>query len=132
MAQHSHDQHEHGDGHHGVGHVVPIKYLVLNGLALLVLTWVTVAIARFDFTEHNIYELNIIGALTVATIKATLVCLFFMHLYWDRPFNSFVLVGSIAFVALFIGLAMLDTFEYSDSLIRDDPVRVQEALQQRE
>jgi cytochrome c oxidase subunit IV len=96
MAQHSSSEQHHGEAHHGVGHIVPLKVLIANGVALLILTWLTVAVARFDFAAHNIYEMNIIIALAIAVIKASLVCLFFMHLYWDRPFNSFVLIASIA------------------------------------
>lgn len=129
MAQHTTTT-DHGEEHHGVGHVVPLRILILNGAALLVLTWLTVFVANFDFAAHNIYEMNIIIALAIAVVKAALVCLFFMHLWWDRPFNSFVLVGSIAFVALFMALAMLDTFEYSGDLLRETPPAVRDALGQ--
>lgn len=109
MADH-HDSHS--DEHHGVGHVVPAKYLIATGTALLVLTGVTVGAAKVDFNAVDMPEMNIIVALAIAVLKATLVCLFFMHLRWDRPFNAFVLVGSIAFVGIFISFAMTDTFEY--------------------
>lgn len=129
MAQHTHAK-DHGNEHHGVGHVAPLRILIINGAALLVLTWLTVSVANFDFAAHNIYEMNIIVALGIAVVKAALVCLFFMHLWWDRPFNSFVLVGSIAFVALFMALAMLDTLEYSGDKIRETPPDVRSALEQ--
>ena len=118
------------DDHHGVGHVVPIRYLVLNGIALLILTVITVAAAQIDFTQWDIYELNVIGAIAIATVKAVLVCLFFMHLFWDRRFNSFVLVASIAFVGLFMALAMLDTSEYADDKIRGDSENIQRLLEE--
>lgn len=117
---------EHG---HGVGHVVSPKILIANGLALLVLTAITVAVAKLDFAQHNVYEMDIIIAMAVAVVKASLVCLFFMHLYWDRPFNAFVLVASLAFVALFIVLALTDTFEYAPTLIPGDGVAVQQQMQ---
>jgi cytochrome c oxidase subunit IV len=130
MAQHTTTT-EHSEEHHGVAHVAPLKILIINGTVLLILTWLTVAVANFDFKAHNIYEMNIIIALAIAVVKAALVCLFFMHLWWDRPFNSFVLVGSIAFVALFMGLAMLDTFEYSGDKIRETPPDVRSVLEQQ-
>lgn len=113
---------EHHSGHddHGVGHVVPFKPLILTGLALLVLTVITVAVAQVDLGELNIWV-----ALLVATVKAAFVALFFMHLFWDRPFNGFIFVGSIAFVVLFIALALTDTFEYRDSVIPGDSKDVQ-------
>jgi cytochrome c oxidase subunit 4 len=99
---------EHSDSHnHGVGHVVPIKLLVAVGMALLVLTWITVAAMKIDLGDGNIYL-----ALGIAVVKASLVALFFMHLRWDRPFNAFVFVTSIAFVALFIAFALTDSSEY--------------------
>jgi cytochrome c oxidase subunit 4 len=111
MTTQSGEQHSKHDDH-GVGHVVPFKPLILTGLGLLVLTAITVAVAQIDLGEMNIWV-----ALAVAVVKATLVALFFMHLFWDRPFNGFIFVGSIAFVVLFIALALTDTFEYRDSLI---------------
>ena len=56
----------------------------------------------------------------VATVKGTLVALYFMHLRWDRPFNSIIFVGSLLFLGIFLGFALLDTAEYNPSLI-DDP-----------
>lgn len=120
-------QHEEHHGH-GVGHVVSPKILIATCIALLVLTAITVLVAYIDFSQYNIYELNIIVALTVAVIKASLVCLFFMHLYWDRPFNSFVLVMSLAFVALFMGFAMIDVSEYSPSFVPGEPTGVEMRL----
>ena len=106
------DQHDpaHGE-HHGVGHVVDPKILIGTGLALLVLTVVTVVVAGFDFGDFNIWI-----ALSIAGLKASLVTLFFMHLFWDRPFNSFVLVSSVAFLVIFIGFAITDSFEYSKDI----------------
>jgi len=85
-----------------VGHVVSIKFLTAICCILLFLTGVTVWVSRYDFTEINIAEMGIITALLVATVKATFVGLYFMHLRWDRPFIGFVFVGSILFVVLFI------------------------------
>jgi cytochrome c oxidase subunit IV len=127
MAQHA--QHHEGE-HHGVGHVVSPKILIANTVALLVLTVITVLVAQMDFRQFEVHELNIIVALAVAVAKASLVCLFFMHLWWDRPFNSFVLVTSIAFVGLFIVLALMDTFEYAPDLLPGDPPAVRERLPQ--
>ena len=119
---HSTSADAHDDGH-GVGHVVPVRYLVATGLALLVLTVVTVWVAGFDFGAANIFV-----ALLIAGFKASLVVLFFMHLRWDRPFNSFIFVASIAFVVLFIAFALTDTIEYSPDLIEGDAPLVETRL----
>lgn len=107
MSHDANNSDHHGDEHHGVGHVVPIKLLLAVGTALLVLTWLTVAVMGIDLGEGNIYL-----AMGIATVKASLVCLFFMHLFWDRPFNALIFVSSVTFVILFITFALIDTFEY--------------------
>ncbi len=112
MADNEHNPlHAHDDHGHGVGHIVPIKLLVVVGVVLLILTWITVAATYFDLGDGNIYI-----ALAIAVIKASLVALFFMHLRWDRPFNGFIFVGSIAFVALFIAFALTDSSQYQPDI----------------
>jgi cytochrome c oxidase subunit 4 len=111
------------DSHGGI-HVVPMHLLVATGIALLVLTWLTVAATKIDLGDLNIYI-----ALGIAVIKGALVALYFMHLRWDRPFNGFVFVGSLAFVALFISLTMTDTSAYQENIIQGDAAKVQEKIQ---
>ncbi len=115
---HSHAAHGHADGHadghgHGhVGHVVPTWLLGLVLVGLLILTGITVGLSGVPMGRFNT-----LVAMAIATVKATLVVMYFMHLRWDRPFNAIVLVSSVLFVALFVGLAMLDTATYQDLLI---------------
>jgi cytochrome c oxidase subunit 4 len=59
--------------------------------------------------------INVWVALTIAVVKAAFVALFFMHLFWDSKFNFLVLVASLFFVALFIGITTLDTKEYQQN-----------------
>jgi cytochrome c oxidase subunit 4 len=103
---HSSSQPE-GENQPLVGHLVPLGTLLGTGFALIVLTVVTVAVRWIDLGEFNIMI-----ALAIAFLKATLVALFFMHLRWDRPFNSFTFVGSLAFVTLFMAFALIDTHAY--------------------
>ena len=111
-----------------IGHVVPVKFLVFICCILLFLTAVTVWVSRYDFTEINIAEMGIILALGVATVKATIVGLYFMHLRWDRAFIGFIFVASILFVVLFIGIALTDTMEYQPSIIKGDTPKITEAM----
>jgi cytochrome c oxidase subunit 4 len=90
-------------GHSGMGHVVPVWLLAAVFAALITLTVLTVAAAKIDLGNFNLYI-----ALAIATTKALLVVMFFMHLYWDRPFNSMVFIGCLLFVALFIGITLTD------------------------
>ena len=89
-------------------HVVPPWLLLAVFGGLMILTVATVGVTRFDFGR----TVNVWLALGIAVAKAGLVALFFMHLRWDRPFNAFVLICSLAFVALFITFAMTDSSEY--------------------
>ena len=80
--------------HHGVGHVMRRRVLFRVLAALLVLTYVTVAVTNFDFGPWNLWI-----AMGVAVLKAALVVLFFMHLKYDKPFNAIVFIVSLALVA---------------------------------
>ena len=72
----------------------------------------TVAATWLDMGGFNLWL-----ALAIAVAKATLVALYFMHLRWDRPINTLFFVGSLVFIALFIGLALMDTQSYHEELI---------------
>ena len=119
-------EHDHHDDQ--IGHIVPVKFLALICGILLFLTAVTVWVSRYDFADINISELNIIVAMIVATIKATLVGLYFMHLRWDRPIIGFIFVLSILLVGLMIGLTMTDSMAYQDQVIKGDTPKVTNAV----
>lgn len=70
--------------------------------ALLVLTVVTVTAAGIDFGSYNT-----VIALVIATVKASLVALFFMHLRHDK-FNAVVFLGGILFLAVFLIFTLFD------------------------
>ncbi|MBL8879422.1 MAG: cytochrome C oxidase subunit IV family protein, partial [Phycisphaerales bacterium] len=97
-----------GNGHgHGVGHIVPTSLLAGVLVVLLFLTWITYAATLINFGPLNIWI-----ALLIATVKASLVGLYFMHLRWDKPFNGVILIGSLVFVMLFVSLSLTDTAAY--------------------
>jgi cytochrome c oxidase subunit 4 len=56
-------------------------------------------------------------ALGIAAVKGSLVALYFMHMRYERPFNAIVFVLSLAFVALLIGVSLMDAFVYQEDLI---------------
>ena len=99
--------HDHVDTHAAHTHVVPPWVLISVFVGLLFLTFITVAVTHFDFGR----VVNVWVALAIAVAKASLVALFFMHLRWDSPFNGLVFVAALFFVALFIGITVLDTKE---------------------
>lgn len=66
---------------------------------LLVLTVVTVAASRINFGSPMV---NVVIAMLIASVKASLVALFFMHLRWDRPMNGIIFCTSLFFLGLFL------------------------------
>jgi cytochrome c oxidase subunit IV len=120
---HGHEgEHGHGDGHgHGMSHVLPMKVLLGTWGALMVLTVLTVAVAKlpiFDFGASP----NLLIAMVIATVKATLVCLYFMHLRYDKMFHTVVFISAILLATLFVSFALMDSTQYQTdvSWAKDD------------
>ena len=90
-------------------HVLPLKVYLLVAAALLVLTVITVLVARFDFGGWNV-----VIALGIAATKGSLVVLYFMHLRYDLHLFGFIFVLGVIFVALFISFTMFDTSRRAD------------------
>ena len=89
------------------GHVASMPTLIGTFLALVVLTVVTVAVAYVDLGEMSLFV-----ALAIATVKASLVAMLFMHLLHDTGFNRLAFFGSFIFVALFVGVTLMDSGQY--------------------
>jgi cytochrome c oxidase subunit 4 len=86
------DKHEDGQAHeHGPG-----RYVVI-WMALLVFTITTVVTGRMDLGGANLPL-----ALIIATIKATLVVLFFMHLWDSEGINRLVFGVAVIFVMVLL------------------------------
>ena len=86
-------------------HIVTKKqYAFVFGI-LMVLTLATTAIGMIDLGR-----LNVVVALVIATIKALLVVLFFMHIYWSSKLNKLVVVSGVAWLALLLWLTLTDVF----------------------
>ena len=72
--------------------------------ALLVGTGLTVFAATLDLGRFNAAV-----ALGIATIKATLVALFFMHVWHaSEKLTKLVVIGALFFLLLLLGLTMSD------------------------
>jgi cytochrome c oxidase subunit IV len=85
-------------------HVSSVKLYVGIWLTLLVGTGLTVAAAFVDLGPFNT-----IVALTIATIKAILVVLFFMHVkYASEKLTKLVIVTGIFFLFILLALSMAD------------------------
>jgi len=55
-------------------------------------------------------------AMIFASLKAFLVCAFFMHMWWDKSFNVLAFFSSLFFVTLFIGMTLMDTGHYQETI----------------
>jgi cytochrome c oxidase subunit IV len=89
--------------HDYVGHVIPAKIYVAIWAALITLTATTVYAATIDLGVFNI-----VLALLIATIKGTLVVLFFMHLRYSTKLTMVTLVASIFWLFILFSLTMTD------------------------
>lgn len=85
-------------------HISSLKMYIGIWLALLAGTLLTVLAAGLDLGRFNA-----VVALTIATIKATLVVLFFMHVkYAHEKMTKVVLISAIFWLAILLALSMAD------------------------
>ena len=96
---------------HDEPHVAPLWIMYGVFATLLLLTAVTVAARYVDLGPLNIWV-----ALGLAFVKAVLVGAFFMHLFWDTAFNQLILVSTLLFLTIFIGVAIMDSDQYQPVL----------------
>ncbi|HEY1757234.1 MAG TPA: cytochrome C oxidase subunit IV family protein [Bryobacteraceae bacterium] len=100
MSTHTEITHSH-DGEAGVAHGSAIYVKTL--LALLFLTGITIGASYIDLGSGNV-----VVALIIATIKASLVVLFFMHLRWDKPVYGIVAMAGFLFLGIFLMFDLMD------------------------
>ena len=74
-------------------------------VALLILTAITVGASYIQFGSG---AANVVIALTIATIKACIVALFFMHLLHDKPVNGIIAVTGFIFLGIFLMFDFID------------------------
>ncbi len=96
-----------------MAHIMPLPLLVGVFVCLILLTGVTLTAAdpRFDLGPWNL-----VIAMVIATIKATMVALIFMHLAYDKLFHALIFITALFFVGVFISLTTLDTIEYQPDI----------------
>jgi cytochrome c oxidase subunit IV len=85
-------------------HVVPLKTNIAVWLTLMVLTGVTAGVAFI-----NLGPFNTVVALVIATCKALLVVLIFMHVkYSSERLVKVVVISALFFLLLLLGLSLAD------------------------
>lgn len=120
-ASHSHSPTPNGGSHESDGHghdqaaeaahiAAHLGAYVKVGVALLVLTGVTVGLSYVDFGSRS---MNIIVGMIVATIKASLVAAIFMHLKGEKMTIWRFLIMTAIFA---IGLFFLTLLAHSDPI----------------
>ena len=95
------------------GHIQSTPIYFLIGLTLLVLTAVTVAASYVNWGEviGGGFTTNIIVAMTIASFKAYLVLMFFMHMrYESKLIWSFGIIYPIFLFCLLISFVAIDMF----------------------
>jgi cytochrome c oxidase subunit IV len=106
---------DHADHHHNDGavhaHIGSLKlYLGIFG-ALIFFTLLTVALSYV-----HLGSLNLAIAILIASMKAGLVVVFFMHLQHDNKFNAVAFVGGLLFIGVFFAYTLNDTDRRQDEL----------------
>ena len=86
-----------------MSHVASVKSYVGIFLTLMVLTIITVLVAYV-----NLGQFNKVVALGIASIKATLVILYFMHVKYSSQLTKLVVISGFFFLAILLGLTMTD------------------------
>lgn len=102
--------HKHDKSHH---------HILSNAMAwkiwgvLIFLTLVTVGVAQIDLGAANFAV-----AMLVASIKASLVCMFFMGLKYDHKENTVIFSTSIIFMTIFMILTFGDLLTRGDVYVK--------------
>jgi cytochrome c oxidase subunit IV len=90
-------------------HIVSVKVYITIFLVLLVGTALTVAAAFVDFP----WRLNTIVALTIATVKATFVVLYFMHVRYSTRLVWVIVISALFWMGILFAFTLSDYFTRS-------------------
>ncbi len=84
-------------------HIFEYKALFYVLMALLVLTSITIGVSFVDLGNLNVWI-----ALIIASIKGSLVLMFFMHMKYEGKVLVLSFMGTIFFLAIMISFTFLD------------------------
>ncbi len=90
-------------------HIVSAKTYLMVGAALFVLTGLTVGVSFVDLGPFNM-----VVAMGIAAMKASLVVLVFMHLFYDDKLYLTIFLMGVLMLAIFIILTLFDTMRRDD------------------
>lgn len=90
-------------------HIVSAKLYWFIWLVLIVGTVITALVARVDLGTYHGIDANTVVALFIATCKATVVVLIFMHVkYTHEKMTKPLLIGAIFWLLLLLVLSLTD------------------------
>lgn len=98
----------HDESHHG-HHIVPIATYAKILAALVILTVLTVAVAR-PVSGFDAGILNAGIAFLIASIKAGLVLAIFMGLKYDKKLHFAIFLSAVFFLAVMFTFSVLDIY----------------------
>jgi len=84
-------------------HIDSVKTYVYVILALIALTVITAAVAFIDLGP-----LNVVVAITIASIKMVLVAAIFMHMRYSTGLTRVVVIGALMWLGILISFTMSD------------------------
>jgi len=84
-------------------HLVPVSLYVAIWATLMVCTGLTVFAASIDLGIFNI-----VVALLIATLKGTLVVLFFMHLKYSTKLTMVTVIAALFWLLIMFSLTLTD------------------------
>jgi cytochrome c oxidase subunit 4 len=96
------------EGHGELGHIVPLSIYRAVFITLIALTVITVVVAKAPVFQFAHEWINVFVAILIATIKASLVAMFFMHLKYENKLTWLYVFFPLFLLALLIGLLFLD------------------------
>ena len=99
-----HDEHGHADDYNVHTHIASTKFYLGIFSVLVCLTLLTIAVSYV-----HLGPLNLVVAIVIASMKAGLVVLFFMHLKYEAKFNVLIFVCSLMFIGVFFAYTSNDT-----------------------
>jgi cytochrome c oxidase subunit 4 len=84
-------------------HLIPYRVYIAVWAALVVLTGVTVSLTLIDMRQ-----VTVLAAMIVATVKGSLVVLYFMHVRYTKPIFLYMFTAVGITYGVFVGLTFLD------------------------
>ncbi len=105
-------------------HITPLKTYIIVACALFVFTGITVGVSLIPLGGWNA-----VVAVLIASIKATLVGLFFMHLLYDKKIYLVIVMVAVVILFIFLTLTMFDTVRRGDLYqIKSAPIEQQSKM----